>query len=149
MKTINQIPGRPSTPARPATSRSWLSQRVPLGLRGPWRPLVHAHTLTRRAHRLESQRVGEAETTVKLAAGEPAGEAEATVLLPMRIRTSWCTTGLLGLAGRTRSRRWRVLRRRARCAGQLRPRWPDLRLAWASLGFRKLAMLLRRGRGRH
>jgi hypothetical protein len=31
--------------------------------------------LTRRAHRLESQRAGEAEAMVKLADGEPAGEA--------------------------------------------------------------------------
>jgi hypothetical protein len=35
----------------------------------------------RRPHRPEKQRAGEAEATVKLAAGEPAGKAEATLML--------------------------------------------------------------------
>jgi hypothetical protein len=149
MKTLNQIPGRPATPAQPATLCSWPGQRGPLGLHGPWRPPAHAHTLTRRAHQPESQRAGEAEVTVKLVAGEPVGEAEATILLPTRICTGWCTMGFIGLAERARCRRWRVQRCRAGCAGQLWPRWPDLRLAWASRGPRQLAMLVRRGRGRH
>jgi hypothetical protein len=37
--------------------------------------------LTRRAHRPEGQRAGEEKATAKLIAGEPAGEAEATLML--------------------------------------------------------------------
>jgi hypothetical protein len=133
--------GRPGY-ARPANS-VWLPC-----LFGPCRPLARASALTWRAHRPERQRAVEEKATAKLTAGGSVGEAEATIMLPTRIRTSWCTMSFLGLAGRTRRRQWRVRRCWPVCASPLWPRWPDLRLEWASWGPRQLTMLLRRGRWR-
>jgi hypothetical protein len=56
------------------------------------------HTLTRRAHWPERQRAGEAEATTRLIAGEPAGEAEATLMLSALFQTEGCAMVAPGVA---------------------------------------------------